>query len=213
MKILWLMDRTVRADLTAFPMLADSPCCRVDPCDHPDLATPTSAAGQARYQDVLAAENEKGLVYLEKIAGSFALATKIQCSVAPGNPAEVIVDKRLRIANLDRHDHPWPIGDQSWLIGSVADKVLRRANPPAAGALVKRLRCRGNAAWQRMIVPRRLAFGREGDSHAAELARPLGLEVVLMRCLRRAHAGVRGRLWLLMSKSCGLSSKMKRRNI
>jgi nucleotide-binding universal stress UspA family protein len=98
---------------------------------NPDLATPTSAAGQARYQDVLAAENEKGLVYLEKIAGSFALAAKIQCSVAPGNPAEVIVDKaaadRQTLIAMTTHGRS---GINRWLIGSVADKVLHAAANP-----------------------------------------------------------------------------------
>ena len=80
----------------------------------PDLSTPTSAAGQARYQQVMAAENEKGLAYLKKIAASFAPARKIQCLLAPGTPAQVIVDKaaehRETLITMTTHDHPWPIG-------------------------------------------------------------------------------------------------------
>ena len=151
---------------------------------NPDLATPTSAAGQARYQDVLAAENEKGLVYLEKIAGSFALATKIQCSVAPGNPAEVIVDKaaadRQTLIAMTTHGRS---GINRWLIGSVADKVLHAAaNPLLLVRAGETAAVQGTAAWQRMIVPLDGSpLAERVIPHAAELARPLGLEVVLMR--------------------------------
>jgi len=151
---------------------------------NPDLATPTSAAGQARYQDVLAAENEKGLVYLEKIAGSFALAAKIQCSVAPGNPAEVIVDKaaadRQTLIAMTTHGRS---GINRWLIGSVADKVLHAAaNPLLLVRAGETAAVQGTAAWQRMIVPLDGSpLAERVIPHAAELARPLGLEVVLMR--------------------------------
>jgi len=151
---------------------------------NPDLATPTSAAGQARYQDVLAAENEKGSVYLEKIAGSFALAAKIQCSVAPGNPAEVIVDKaaadRQTLIAMTTHGRS---GINRWLIGSVADKVLHAAaNPLLLVRAGETAAVQGTAAWQRMIVPLDGSpLAERVIPHAAELARPLGLEVVLMR--------------------------------
>ena len=151
---------------------------------NPDLATPTSAAGQARYQDVLAAENEKGLVYLEKIAGSFALASKIQCSVAPGNPAEVIVDKaaadRQTLIAMTTHGRS---GINRWLIGSVADKVLHAAaNPLLLVRAGETAAVQGTAAWQRMIVPLDGSpLAERVIPNAAELARPLGLEVVLMR--------------------------------
>jgi len=151
---------------------------------NPDLATPTSAAGQARYQDVLAAENEKGLVYLKKIAGSFALASKIQCSVAPGNPAEVIVDKaaadRQTLIAMTTHGRS---GINRWLIGSVADKVLHAAaNPLLLVRAGETAAVQGTAAWQRMIVPLDGSpLAERVIPNAAELARPLGLEVVLMR--------------------------------
>lgn len=151
---------------------------------NPDLATPTSAAGQARYQDVLAAENEKGLVYLEKIAGSFALASKIQCSVATGNPADVIVDKaaadRQTLIAMTTHGRS---GINRWLIGSVADKVLHAAaNPLLLVRAGETAAVQGTAAWQRMIVPLDGSpLAERVIPHAAELARPLGLEVVLMR--------------------------------
>jgi nucleotide-binding universal stress UspA family protein len=151
---------------------------------NPDLATPTSAAGQARYQDVLAAENEKGLVYLEKIAGSFALAAKIQCSVAPGNPAEVIVDKaaadRQTLIAMTTHGRS---GINRWLIGSVADKVLHAAaNPLLLVRAGETAAVQGTAAWQRMIVPLDGSpLAERVIPYAADLAGPLGLEVVLMR--------------------------------
>ena len=149
-----------------------------------DLPTPTSAAGQARYQEVMAMENEKGRAYLETIAASFAPATKIQCSVAPGNPAEVIVDKaaadRQTLIAMTTHGRS---GINRWLIGSVADKVLHgAANPLLLVRAGETAAVQGAAAWQRMIVPLDGSpLAERVIAHAAELARPLGLEIVLMR--------------------------------
>jgi nucleotide-binding universal stress UspA family protein len=150
----------------------------------PDLATPTSAAGQARYQEVMAAENEKGLAYLKKIAESFAPARKVQCSLAPGNPAEVIVDNaavhRETLIAMTTHGRS---GINRWLIGSVADKVLHGAvNPLLLVRAGETAAVQGRTVWQRMIVPLDGSpLAEKVLAHAAELARPLGLEIVLMR--------------------------------
>jgi nucleotide-binding universal stress UspA family protein len=149
-----------------------------------EMATPTSAAGQARYQEVMTAENEKSLDYLKKIAASFPSGTKIQCSVEPGNPAEVIVDKaaehRHTLIAMSTHGRS---GINRWLIGSVADKVLHgAANPLLLVRAGESAAVQGTALWRRIIVP------LDGSSlaetvipHAKELARPLGLEIVLLR--------------------------------
>jgi nucleotide-binding universal stress UspA family protein len=149
-----------------------------------DMATPTSAAGQVRYQEVMSAENHKCLDYLKKIAKSFPAATKISCSVVPGNPAEVIVDKaaehRRTLIAMTTHGRS---GVNRWLLGSVADKVLHgAANPLLLVRAGESVAVQGAAVWQRIIVP------LDGSSlaetvipHAAELARQLGLEIVLMR--------------------------------
>ena len=149
-----------------------------------DLATPTSAAGQARYQEVMAAENEKGLAYLKKIAVSFSPTAKIQCSVAPGNPAEAIVDKaaenRQTLIAMTTHGRS---GINRWLIGSVADKVLHgAANPLLLVRAGETAAVQGTAAWQRIIVPLDGSpLAEVVIPHAAALARPLGLEIVLLR--------------------------------
>jgi len=149
-----------------------------------DLATPTSAAGQVRYQEVMAMENEKGRAYLEKIAASFAPAAKIQCSIAPGSPAEVIVDKaaadRQTLIAMTTHGRS---GIDRWLIGSVADKVLHgAANPLLLVRAGETVAAGGIAAWQRMIVPLDGSpLAERVIPHAKELAQALGLEIVLMR--------------------------------
>jgi nucleotide-binding universal stress UspA family protein len=149
-----------------------------------DVPTPTSPAGQIRYQEVMSAENHKSLDYLKKIAKSFPAATKISCSVEPGNPAEVIVDKaaehRRTLIAMTTHGRS---GVNRWLLGSVADKVLHgAANPLLLVRAGESVAVQGAAVWQRIIVP------LDGSSlaetvipHAAELARQLGLEIVLMR--------------------------------
>ena len=149
-----------------------------------EMATPTSSAGQARYQEMMTAENEKSLDYLKKIAASFPAGTKIQCSVAPGNPAEVIVDKaaehRTNLIAMSTHGRS---GINRWLIGSVADKVLHgAANPLLLVRAGESAAVPGAALWRRIIVP------LDGSSlaetvipHVMDLARPLGLEIVLLR--------------------------------
>ncbi|HLN87336.1 MAG TPA: universal stress protein [Candidatus Limnocylindrales bacterium] len=149
-----------------------------------DLATPTSAAGQARYQEIMATENEKSLDYLKKIAASFPAGTKIQCSVEPGNPAEVIVDKaaehRHTLIAMCTHGRS---GVNRWLIGSVADKVLHgAANPLLLVRAGDTAAVQGTALWRRILVPLDgSALAETVIPHAAELARPLVLEIVLMR--------------------------------
>jgi nucleotide-binding universal stress UspA family protein len=149
-----------------------------------DLATPTSAAGQARYQEVMAAENEKGLVYLKKIADSFSSGRRVHCSVQPGNPAEVIIDKaaehRQTLIAMTTHGRS---GIDRWLIGSVADKVLHgAANPLLLVRAGETAGVDGTALWQRIIVPLDgSALAETVIPHATELARPLGLEIALMR--------------------------------
>ncbi len=149
-----------------------------------DMPTPTSAAGQVRYQEVMSAENHKSLDYLKKIAASFPAGTKIHCSVEPGNPAEVIVDKaaehRRTLIAMTTHGRS---GVNRWLLGSVADKVLHgAANPLLLVRAGESVAVQGAAVWQRIIVPLDgSALAETVIPHAAELARQLGLEIVLMR--------------------------------
>lgn len=149
-----------------------------------EIATPTSAAGQARYQDIMAMEREKGLVYLKKIAASFPAGTKIQYSVEPGIPAEVIIDKaadqRETMIAMTTHGRS---GINSWLIGSVADKVLQgAANPLLLVRAGETAAVQGTAVWRAIIVPLDGSpLAERVIPHAAELARPLGLAIVLMR--------------------------------
>ena len=150
----------------------------------PGLATPTSAAGQSRYQQVMAMENEKGRAYLEKIAVSFSSVRKVQCSVQPGNPAEVVIDKaaehRQTLIAMTTHGRS---GFDRWLIGSVADKVLHgAANPLLLVRAGETAAVEGTALWRRMIVPLDGSpLAERVLAHATELARPLGLEIALMR--------------------------------
>lgn len=149
-----------------------------------DLPTPTSAAGQERYQQLMAAENDKGLVYLEKIAASFSTGTKVHCSVKPGSPAEVIVGHaaphRSTLIAMTTHGRS---GINRWLIGSVADKVLHgAANPLLLVRAGETAAVQGTAAWQRIIVPLDGSpLAERVIPHAKALAQALGLEVVLMR--------------------------------
>jgi nucleotide-binding universal stress UspA family protein len=149
-----------------------------------EMATPTSAAGQARYQDVMTAESRRSLEYLKKVAASFPAATKVECLVEVGNPAEVIVDKALANSHtliaMTTHGRS---GINRWLLGSVADKVLHgAANPLLLVRAGEQIPALSAAPWKRILVPLDgSALAEMVIPHAAELGRKLGLELVLIR--------------------------------
>jgi nucleotide-binding universal stress UspA family protein len=149
-----------------------------------EMATPTSTAGQLVYQSVIAAEKSKSLDYLKKVAASFPAATKVTCSVESGNPAEVIIDKataqRLTLIAMTTHGRS---GINRWLLGSVADKVLQGAfNPLLLVRAGEPTPAQDKAAWKRILVPLDGSpLAETVIPDAADLARGLGLEIVLVR--------------------------------
>jgi nucleotide-binding universal stress UspA family protein len=125
--------------------------------------------------------------YLERVAKNF-LAGKAQCTVHRGNAAEAIIevaaaDKQTLIA-MATHGRS---GLDRWLLGSVAEKVLRGASNPT---LVVRAKKEHNPAWEmatltRVIVP---LDGSELSArilpHVEALAKHLDLEVTLFGVYR-----------------------------
>ena len=122
--------------------------------------------------------------YLNKIAGTFPEGVVINCTVVKGTPAEAIVDKaaaeKAILINMATHGHS---GIDRWLLGSVAEKVLRSTiNPLLLIRAGKEAKTEGEATLKSAIVP--LDGSELAESvlpTVAELAKPLQLEVVLFR--------------------------------
>ena len=122
--------------------------------------------------------------YLNKIAGTFAEGVVINCTVVKGTPAEAIVDKaaadKASLINMATHGHS---GIDRWLLGSVAEKVLRSTiNPLLLIRATEEAKTEGEATLKSAIVP--LDGSELAESvlpTVAELAKPLQLEVVLFR--------------------------------
>lgn len=129
--------------------------------------------------------------YLEGIAENFPGGT-VRCTIQTGSAAEAIInsaatDKQTLIA-LATHGRS---GLDRWLLGSVAEKVLRGGSNPT---LVVRARDDKNPSWamatlKRVIVP--LDGSELSDSilpYIKELAKQLNLEVTLIHLYRALSA-------------------------
>ena len=129
--------------------------------------------------------------YLEGIAQNFPTGTT-RCTIQTGSAAEAIInsaatDKRTLIA-LATHGRS---GLDRWLLGSVAEKVIRGGSNPT---LVVRARHDKNPSWamatlKRIIVPLDGSKMSEGIlPYVKELAKQLNLEVKLIRLYSKLSA-------------------------
>jgi nucleotide-binding universal stress UspA family protein len=144
----------------------------------------TSHAGHARdLGAIVEAVTRESKQYLESVARSFTGST-VTCVVEQGQPEEVIIEKAagdkgtlIGMATRGRS------GIHRWLMGSVAEKVLRGATNPL-------LLVRGNEEGKRdgaatlksIVVP--LDGSKLAESvlpRAMELSKKLSLEIVLTR--------------------------------
>jgi nucleotide-binding universal stress UspA family protein len=130
--------------------------------------------------------------YLNKIAGTFPEAL-VSCTVDKGTAAEVIVDKaaaeKNSLINMATHGHS---GINRWLLGSVAEKVLRAAtNPLLLIRATEEAKTEGEAILRCAIVP--LDGSELAESvlpTVAELAKSLQLDVVLFRAYVLPHSAL-----------------------
>ena len=151
-----------------------------------DISEMTSqiSPGKARFLDTIAedeARSSRG--YLEGIARRFP-GIRVQCTVEKGKPAEVIIEKAA--ANKDMliamatHGRS---GLNRWLLGSVAEKVLRGSSTPLL--LVRaneKAKSDGKATLKSVIVALDGSELAESVLPAVvELAKILNLEVQLIR--------------------------------
>ena len=121
--------------------------------------------------------------YLDRVAKNF-LVDEVQCTVRKGNAAEAIIEvagaEKQTLIALATHGRS---GLDRWLLGSVAEKVLRGASNPT---LVVRAKKEKNPAWE-MATLKRVIVPLDGSElserilpHVEALAKHLDLEVTLL---------------------------------
>jgi nucleotide-binding universal stress UspA family protein len=121
--------------------------------------------------------------YLRSVAGTFA-EVDVKCTVEKGIPAEVIIEKaaadQTTLISMATHGHS---GIRRWLLGSVAEKVLRGAtNPLLLIRAAEAAKTLGEASLRAVIVPLDGSeLAERALPTAAELATQLKLEVILFR--------------------------------
>ena len=152
--------------------------------DTMDFAKTTHAGHVRDFDPIIEAAVREGEQYLENVARSFTGMTVDNCVVEQGQADQIIVEKAARdketligMATRGRS------GIHRWLMGSVAEKVLRGATNPLL--LVRgdeEGKSEGVATLKSIIVPldgsklAEIALPR-----AVDLAKKLGLEIVLTR--------------------------------
>ena len=152
--------------------------------DTMDFAKTTHAGHVRDFDPIIEAAVREGEQYLENVARSFAGMTVDNCVVEQGQADQIIVEKAARdketligMATRGRS------GIHRWLMGSVAEKVLRGATNPLL--LVRgdeEGKSEGVATLKSIIVP--LDGSKRAEAvlpPAMDLSKKLSLEIVLTR--------------------------------
>jgi nucleotide-binding universal stress UspA family protein len=129
------------------------------------------------------------LVYLEKIATSFAGIAETRCTVDRGNPARQIIELATAQPNtlIAMATHGFS-GAKRWLLGSVAEKVVRAATNDLLLVRPAEDNIDGSAELETLLVPLDGSqLAEQALPGAAELARQLNLAVVLVRVTKHFY--------------------------
>jgi nucleotide-binding universal stress UspA family protein len=153
------------------------------------------SAEHARHLDTITEEGERrSLEYLKKIATTFP-GGGVACTVEKGRPEDVILEKAAIDAGtliaMATHGRS---GLDRWLLGSIAEKVLRGATTPLL--LIRaseQTKSEGEAPLKAVIVPLDGSELAESVLPAAvELAKKLNLEIVLFRAYNIPYSAYGG---------------------
>jgi nucleotide-binding universal stress UspA family protein len=133
--------------------------------------------------------SNEGGDYLEKVAASFSGIAVVKCTVEPGEPAGVIVDLAAAqpgtLIAMATHGYS---GATRWLLGSIAEKVLRTATNHL---LLVRPGDGDSGGEARLNTLLAALDGSELADEVlptvSEIAPRLNLEVMLMRVTKRVY--------------------------
>jgi nucleotide-binding universal stress UspA family protein len=150
----------------------------------PDHFLQSVFAHHGRFYDIMTAEKKRSIDYLSKIATSFSDSGSVDCSVETGNPAEVIVGRAACNAGIliamTTHGRSGP---RRWLLGSIAEKVLRAAtNPLLLVRSTEETKIHDKVVLKTLLVP--LDGSGLAESvlpDVSELAEKMNLELILVR--------------------------------
>lgn len=154
------------------------------------------AAEKARRLDTVVTEGERSSEqYLKKIASSFS-GVNVRCTVERGRPEDVIVEKaaadKTTLIAMATHGRS---GMSRWLLGSIAEKVLRAAtNPLLLVRASEEALTEGEAVLRSIIVP--LDGSELAESvlpTAVKFARLLNVGMVLFRAYELPASAYYGR--------------------
>jgi nucleotide-binding universal stress UspA family protein len=157
-----------------------------------DMGALLTSVERARLFDSLAEqESRQSQAYLETIAGRFA-GSRVKRSVEQGSAADVIIEKaaadKFTLIAMTTHGRS---GLNRWLLGSVAEKVLRATtNPLLLVRAVHEGKAEGEATLKSIVVPldgSELAE-RVLPTTVTEIAKKLRLEVVLFRAYSNPYS-------------------------
>ena len=157
-------------------------------------------AYHGRYYDIMTAEKKRSIDYLRKIATSFAGSASVDCSVETGNPAEVIVDRAASHAGIliamTTHGRS---GAKRWLLGGIAEKVLRAAtNPLLLARSTEETKISDAVVLKTLLVP--LDGSGVAETvlpHVAELAKKMNLRresIIRLATMRQIGNGLTKKL-------------------
>ena len=156
-----------------------------------DVGTLLTSTERARRFDKLVEQGSRdSKAYLERISGRF-IGIKVKRSVELGNAADLIIKKaganKSNLIAMTTHGHS---GLNRWLLGSVAEKVLRAtANPLLLVRASHGGKADGEASFKSIIVPLDGSELAEAAlPTAGRIAKKLGLEVYLIRVFANPYS-------------------------
>jgi nucleotide-binding universal stress UspA family protein len=154
----------------------------------------TSVERARRFDKLIEQTSRESKAYLERISGRF-VGSRVKRSVEPGSAAELIIEKaaadKSTLIAMTTHGRS---GLNRWLLGSVAEKVLRATeNPLLLVRIAHEGKVEGEAAPKSIVVP------LDGSELAetvlptvTKIAKRLGLEVFLFRACSNPYSAFIG---------------------
>jgi nucleotide-binding universal stress UspA family protein len=178
-------SKTAESVLTFVNILQDTPRIPIELLAVIDISQMTMniAADKARYLDKFIAEGERtSEEYLRRVAASLK-GFDVQFTVERGKPADVIIERAAAVAgtmiSMATHGRS---GVNRWLLGSVAEKVLRGTNCPLFLVRADADDSTAARSVSSIVVPLDGSAIAESILPAAvEMTRRLSAEIVLFR--------------------------------
>jgi nucleotide-binding universal stress UspA family protein len=153
------------------------------------LAASLGGESKPQIESIIADAWRSSQGFLEKISKTF-LEVPVTCTVEKGRPGEVVIEKagadNKTLIAMATHGRS---GVDRWLLGSVAEKVLRGTrNPLLLVRAVKGGQSEGEAALKHVIVPLDGSpLAEKALPYATALGKNIDLELLLVRAYALAQ--------------------------